>query len=298
MFLESTCTRKNNLLTTSVRSGCLVVMTVPKQAHQPASVPETTKIAPPVKRTSTEELAKKMASEVNPLDLGDLLNALGPAANHDIRNARSSGEATAIYWDVLQKYQLLRKNLLKGWELAMRDGKFRDEMLEVAAKGTWMEGGVRNQAEPRRVAEAALIMVWLSEKFDNDEASAVVAIEVSKVDQRMVGWASDYVAWLRKDAVHKTQLFNSISHESQSSNDAPVAFGEALIRYSLGDSNFSTAWDQQRLAQRRASDAMRECETMGLELDKEAAQLSADCMKLRAALSREYGTEFGAISVP
>lgn len=195
--------------------------------------------------------------------------------NVRIQTAKSDAERTKEYWVALRWFSGLRHGLptVIPQVLAVHEQADPDYNLPI---GTGEFIGALGR------------YVSLTQ-----ESAALQALEIRGVDQRALDWAAEYLAWLQKRQSLELHLIPDINPQSP----VPSAVAESLLRMGLGDPTYLRPFDALRQAANRQETESNRLASLQHELSNEAADLSANCLKTRSALSREYKLEFLGITV-
>ena len=195
--------------------------------------------------------------------------------NVRIQTATSDAEKTNEYWLALRWFSALRHSLPRVMPQALAMHKQADPNYNLPI-GTGEFMGALGR------------YVSLTQ-----ESTALQSLEIRGVDQRALDWAAEYLAWLQKRKALELHLIPDINPQSP----VPSAVAESLLRMGLGDPTYLRPFDELRQAANQQETESNRLASLQRELSNEAADLSANCLKTRAALSREYKLEFLDISV-
>ena len=125
------------------------------------------------------------------------------------------------------------------------------------------------------------------------ESKAIASLQLKGVDERAVNWAAEYLAWLQKREGLELMSAPDLGAQSQ----VPGAIAESMLRLGMGDPNYLTPLDEQRRAEnQRAATAFENSKSYD-GLGNAAADISAHCMKVRAALGKDYNVDFAEIKL-
>jgi hypothetical protein len=191
------------------------------------------------------------------------------------RAAKSRAAATQTYWAALRQFNEFRRGYPSSIGELLAANKKRDPSYNVSQD-----------------MENLTISIFRYCSL-MQECTAINSLEFKRVDERAVNWAAEYLAWLQK--VQRLELAATPDLAAQS--QVPGAIAESMLRLGMGDPNYFAPLDEQRRAEgQRVAKTLENSKSYG-ELSDAAADISAHCMKVRAALGKDYSIEFAEIKL-